>query len=204
MVLNKIKLEKLLSTCKTGDIILKHGVSTISKFIEDMDFTKFSHVGMVVTDNEYSELPCFWESTTEENLYDIVLNKIKTGPMLVNLYERLVNVEKHTYWCYRQSNRKLTETELYKFKELVSKVHSLNFPTDLQMFEEFIEGKLDIPAKEDNFFCSELLTQNLKSMQLVESSTVVNAYSPKDYSTKGHPPKFINDFNYGNETLIEL
>lgn len=202
--MDKIYIQDLLNVCKTGDIILKHGVSTISKIIEDLDFTKFSHVGMVVFEDEFSDSPCFWESTTEENLQDIILKEVKTGPMLVDLNERLEKVEKHTYWCYRQSNRILSKYEINNFNSLLNKVHQLNFPTDIQMFEEFIEGKLGIPAKENNFFCSELLTQNLKSMELVESKTVVNAYSPKDYSSKGTPPQFINNFKYGDEILIEL
>lgn len=79
---------KLVKEFQTGDIILFNGKYPISKLVEELEHSKWSHVGMVVRPDPEGEV-YFFESTALTNLEDVLEHDHKTGPKLVKLIDRL-------------------------------------------------------------------------------------------------------------------
>ncbi len=87
--MKNVKLyDNIRSTLNTGDIVLFSGTGIISKTIQVVSKSKWSHVGMVIRDNEWDML-LLWESTTLSKVKDVESRSQKQGVALRPLSARV-------------------------------------------------------------------------------------------------------------------
>jgi hypothetical protein len=198
MKIENVNYSRIADDLKTFDIILMHGLLMSSRLIELAEFSKWSHVGMVIrsediglSDKKHSTV-LLWEATDYVNLKDVILNIKKTGPMLVNLGERIkANYETRTdvLTAVRYLNTDRTPKMYDDLLNVIAKVHHAHLPTASKLVKKLFKGRiLHRKGKHDNFFCSELITYTLGSIGLLPEELASNRFEPKDYSSKGYLP----------------
>ncbi len=194
----EIMLSELSSSLKTGDIILFHGIETSSKLIELIEWSYWSHIGMVVMPKDIGiegTEPLLWESTSSsDGLVDAILGVPKTdGPMLVSLSGRLTidSTERFdTHFKVKYLSQALNPNDLISLKNCIDMLHMRSFPTDAQMLTAYVEGRRqNIPASFDSLFCSQLTAMTLMAMDMLSNSYVSNGYCPKDFDEQTNFPK---------------
>ncbi|QOS78765.1 hypothetical protein JNUCC31_29420 [Paenibacillus sp. JNUCC31] len=182
-----VKYAEIEPRLKTGDILLCHSVMHESIMIEFIEGSMWSHIGMIVRLPQY-DYPLLWESTTFDNVKDVLLGKTKTGPMLVPLYER-IRTDIDNLWDPMFAFR-LLETERPPEMEaallaLIQEVHGGQFPGEVEMLEIVTEGKLGIRSGSPNRFCSQLFAETYIRLGLLPPKRVPNSYWPIDFSSEG-------------------
>ncbi|QJC52703.1 hypothetical protein HGI30_14780 [Paenibacillus albicereus] len=168
-------------TLQTGDLVFFHGIFRESVEIEIISRSEWSHVGMVVRLPGFDEA-LLWESTTTATLEDVEEHRIKTGPMLVRLRERIATDEAGRYdsrYAFRQLIGERQADTLDKFQAFVEEVHDASFPSLKRMAEELLAGRWDCQADEKTFFCSELVAETYMRLGWMKRAHPSNAYSPK-------------------------
>lgn len=193
----KVNYEEVSSDFKTGDVVLMHGDFPMSKMIQFLEGSKWTHSGMLVLAKDIGKEGVwpdvlFWESNSLTNLPCLITGKSKTGPMLVPFKERLQTNMNNYYdsiFAVRPNTTPIDQDALKKLVDFMPTVMDATFPTDLKMWYENIEGrkegKFSGPAQ---IFCSELLTMTFQAMGVMSKNWVPNAARPKDYSAEGTIP----------------
>lgn len=176
---------------QTGDLILFSGKYSISKLVEKLEHSMWSHVAMVVRIPEI-EYPLLWESSALTNLPDEIYKDNITGPKIVNLEERLKTYGSDLkpyippVYAVRRLEVERTDEMINSLYTLFTTLHGLPNPGEWKMIFEVTEGKLfNIPSKLDNYTCSELVAESLIKMGLLDNAKVINSYMPKDFSSDG-------------------
>jgi|GEM_PF-6038774 len=139
----------LANTLKTGDIILFGGNSKISKVIETLENTIWSHVGMIILPEdirppmECEAKPILWQSSPELNIKEVQNKPGNCGPELVYLDELLDLLKNYNYTvAVRRLDAPRTETMLVKLNSFINKVHMDGFPSIRKLAVEFIKGTI--------------------------------------------------------------
>lgn len=207
--MGQMAYSQLAPTLKTGDIVLFSGRYQMSKLVEFLEGSKWSHVGMVVRLDEY-DYPLLYEATALTNLPDLLTGKQITGPKLVNLKERLetygndvVPYEAPAY-AVRIASRGATNEELNRIKEILNELVGLPNPDEKRMIFEVILGRyLFIETKMDDITCSGFIAYTLKQLGWLRGKKPINGFMPKDFSTDGRLA-LDKAIAYGDEIIINL
>lgn len=188
----EIKYLDVKNGLKTGDLVLFHGKETTSLLIEFIEWSYWSHVGMVVLPKDIGlpgEEPLFFESTASgDGIVDVLLNKPKqSGPMLVPLSQRIhVDVTKgfDNHFKIRYANKTFSDSELLQVKEFICTAHQWQFPTAKEAFKFYETGRHEnIDGPENICFCSQLIARLLMKLDYFSSDYVSNGYCPNDFDT---------------------
>jgi hypothetical protein len=195
---NLVPFDELAPTMQTGDVILMHGVFPESKLIELIEGSIWTHSGTVVRSADIGlsgpNIPdlLFWESNSLTNLPDLILNEGKTGPMLVGLRERIItNVENYYDMEFALKPLKMDRSlvDWGSLRGYINQVHEATFPSDMEMLWMWLKGRdFHIRTPLNQIFCAELVALTYQNWGLLAESDIPNAYAPKDFSDKGHPP----------------
>jgi len=194
----EILLNEVSTSLKTGDLILFHGIETSSKLIELIEWSYWSHIGMVVLPKDIGlegTEPLLWESTSSsDGLNDVILGVPKNdGPMLVSLAGRLAidSTERFdTHFKVKYLSQSLQNDELTALKNCILELHMRSFPSDAQMLTAYVEARRqNIPASFDSLFCSQLTAMTFMAMNMLSKSYVANGYCPKDFDEQLNFPK---------------
>ncbi len=197
MKIETIRYNQIMDDLKTFDIILMHGLLMASRLIELAEFNRWSHVGMVIRGKDIGlagkeDQVFLWESTDYINLKDEILDEVKTGPMLVDLGQRIQanhDLGTDTLTAVRYLNTERTPKMYEDLCKLIEEVHETPIPSPSKLVKKVFKGRiLHKRGKHDNFFCSELITYTLKSVGLIPEEFNSNSFEPKDYSSKGYIP----------------
>lgn len=188
--MNSILYSELEKTLKTGDIVLFSGQYQISKLVEKLEHSKWSHVGMIVRPDPNGEV-YFFESTALINLEDVMEHDNKTGPKLVKLIDRLetygadlVPYVPPVYAVRRFLKDTVNEEKLFDY---IKKVHGIPNPGEWKMIEEVIEGRIfSIPSKSHDYTCSKLIGETLETLGFYHPKKPLNGLMPMDFSTDSH------------------
>ena len=196
-MIREIAYNAVKGSLKTGDLILFHGVQTTSELIELIEWSYWSHVGMVILPKDIGMTgaePLFWESTASgDGLTDYLTGKPKeNGPMLVLLADRIqVDVKKHydTHFLVKYLNRSLQEPEFEQLRDFIYKVHDCGFPSAANALKYYIEGRsYNKPAPDTEVFCSELTAETFMAMGFISTEYVANGYCPDDFNKGDNLP----------------
>ena len=196
-MIREIAYEDVKNSLKSGDLVLFHGVETTSKLIELIEWSFWSHVGMVVLPEDIGLTggdPLFWESTSSgDGIVDHLTGKPKeNGPMLVSLGERIrVDVKQHydTHFFVKYLNRPLNGKELQQLKDFIYRAHDRGFPTAANALKYYVEGRsFNIASPETDVFCSELTAETFMSMGFLSKEYVPNGYCPDDFNKGDNLP----------------
>ncbi|WP_242833587.1 hypothetical protein [Desulfosporosinus youngiae] len=205
-MMREISYNAVKDSLKTGDLILFHGVQTTSKLIELIEWSYWSHVGMVVLPQDIGltvEGPLFWESTASgDGLTDYLTGQPKVnGPMLVALQDRIgVDVKQHydTHFLVKYLNRSLQQRELAALKDFMNKVHDRGFPSAENALKYYIDGRsFNKPAPDTEVFCSELTAETFMALGFISQDYVPNGYCPDDFN-KGDNIPVLQPFYFTN------
>ena len=189
-MIREIPYSQVQNSLKTGDVVLFHGIQRTSHLIELIEWSYWSHVGMVVLPQDMGltgSEPLFWESTSSgDGIVDVISGVPKeNGPMLIPLSQRInvdVTQQFDTHFKVKYLNRQLTDTEKETLKSFIYKAHDCGFPSDADMLKYFLEGKhSNVPAPDNVYFCSELVAKSFMEIGLLSSSYVPNGYCPNDF-----------------------
>lgn len=190
----KVKYEEASPDFKTGDVVLMHGDFPMSKLIQLIEGSKWTHSGMIILAKDIGKEGVwpdvlFWESNSLTNLPCLITGKPKTGPMLVPFQERLQTNMNNYYdseFAVRPNTTPLGQDALQKLTDFLPKYMDATFPSDLKMWYENIEGRKSGKfSGTAQIFCSELLTMTFQAMGVMSTNWVPNAAMPKDYSSLG-------------------
>lgn len=128
----ELSYEDIKSSFKTGDLILFHGNEISSRIIEVIEWSYWSHVGMVIRPEDIGlsgNEPLLWESTASgDGIVDVInMAPKESGPMLIPLHDRLsIDVEKgyDTHFKVKYASRPFTNSELESLHTFIYKAHS--------------------------------------------------------------------------------
>lgn len=196
-MIRELAYDEVKDSLKTGDLVLFHGVETVSKLIELTEWSFWSHVGMIVLPQDIGltgKEPLFWEATSSgDGIVDQLEGRPKeNGPMLVSLKERIcVDIKQHydTHFKVKYLNRPLTQEELNTLKAFLNKAHDRGFPTAENLLKYYMEGKyLNLPAPDSVAFCSELTAETFMAMEFISKKYVPNGYCPEDFNKGDNLP----------------
>jgi hypothetical protein len=190
----KLPYSELQTRMQTGDLILFSGQYPISKMVEKLEHSLWSHVAMVVRLPDM-EAPLLWESTALTNLPDTLVHDHKTGPKLVDLKERLqtygsdVTPYVPPRYALRPLQVERTSGMIQALHSLFQELHGIPNPGQWKMIFEVVEGRFfKIHSKLDNYTCSELVAESYIKMGLLDPKLVINGFMPKDFSSDGRLP----------------
>ncbi len=190
-MIREIAYSDVKESLKTGDLIMFHGVELSSKIIEIIEWSFWSHVGMVILPEDIGlsgKEPLIWEATASgDGIVDVIDNRPKeSGVMLISLAERIgVDVSKQydTHFKIKYINRSLTKDELVKLKEFIDCAHDKTFPDDSELLKFYIEGRtFNKPMPGNMAFCSQLIAETLMALDLLSTKYVSNGYCPNDFN----------------------
>ncbi|CAG9620299.1 C40 family peptidase [Sutcliffiella rhizosphaerae] len=200
--------QSLLPHLKTGDLVLFSGKYSISKLVEKLEHSMWSHVGMVVRPDPAGEV-YFFESTALTNLEDVYFHDHKTGPKVVKLIDRLNTYGKDLdpyeppQYALRSINlegENIDEEQLFVYMQ---KVHGIPNPSQWKMIEEVIEGRFfHITSQSNDYTCSKLIAETYQTLGLFFPDMPLNGYMPADFSSPGRVK--LTGAKLGEEVLIEL
>ena len=184
---------ELSKELQTGDVILFHQDSLISKLIELFTEAHFSHVGMVVRKDDGSLH--LWQSFEPEG--GVVMDP------LPGFLEKYLKDYKGVYFCARRLQVE-HDPELWSaLPAFVNEMIGRPFPTLWGMITHFIEGKLGIDSGEESFFCSDLIADTYMRVGLLAKKPPPNFYAPKNFSTSKHLHLLLGA-TYSDRIKIEL
>jgi hypothetical protein len=152
---------------ETGDLLLFHGNTWLSKILEYFGKSKYSHVGMIIKSTHFdlnldpNETYILHSSFGSKP--DAEDKKIKYGVQIEKLSDVLQTYPNHSVY-FRKVKTERNETFYEKLKEIHTEVHGK--PYDLNI-KDWIEAKLNlenpIPVNSlykhtNNFWCSALIS----------------------------------------------
>jgi hypothetical protein len=197
---------------KTGDIFLARGRANISRFIEFMTGSHWSHVGIIIRPSDLGiviegDPPHLWESTTHDDVPDFYSKKGKRGAMLVDLAKRIEsNLQSGDYkvFGFRYMNIERTPELLQAYKDFIVRTHAqtTDFPEYRDMIVDLIRHRLLGAAPVvTTYYCSELAATTMQAVGLMPAYPVPKSYLPRDFSTRGYAP-FLKRATLGPEVFI--
>ena len=177
---------------KTGDIVLMKGRYISSHVIEAFEGSEYSHTAIIVLAKDLgitnSEDVLLWESNVQTDIKDVILNKPKSGPQLLNFHEKVL------YDLENKLDSKVAIRHVYSdnyapiikgIKLSIEEVHSAVFPNLYHECHDPLEGRFkNIQTPYDTIFCSELVAFTYIKMGLLSSINPTNSYFPVDFSEK--------------------
>lgn len=197
---------------KTGDIFLARGRANISRFIEFVTGSYWSHVGIIIRPSDLGiviegDPPHLWESTTHGDVPDFYSKKGKRGAMLVDLAKRIEsNLKSGDYkvFGFRYMNMERTPELLRAYKDFIVKTHgqTTDFPEYQGMIIDLIRHRL-LGAAPDvkTYYCSELAATTMQAVGLMPLHPDPKSYLPRDFSARGYAP-FLKRATLGPEVYI--
>lgn len=180
--LPKQPYEDMRSDMRTGDILLFAGTGFISRAIQRITDSEWSHVGMVLNVEEFDFVCCF-ESTTLSNIPDLTTGAKVRGVSLVPLSQRLASYDGRVAW--RRLEGQLGRDQVQEALRMRSKFTGTPYEGD-QL--ELLKSALDNTALGQNqpdlssVFCSELVAETLKAMDVLGTNIFSNEYTPADFA----------------------
>lgn len=207
----KIPFMDAMDQVQTGDIFLARGRRSISRFIEFVTGSRWSHVGIIIRPSDIGielegDPPHLWESTTHKDVPDFYHKEGKTGAMLVDLGKRIEsNLKDGDYkvFGFRYLNVERSKELLTAYRHFIetTAAETTEFPEYKDMILDVIKNRLMMGAEAKTYYCSELAATTMQSVGLMPLHPVPKSYLPRDFSARGYAP-FLKRATLGPEVYI--
>lgn len=197
MLLSKRPLpwDDFMANLRTGDIVLMHGLFKSSIAIELFEDSRWSHSAIAVRAADFGPIPgvdpsevLLWESNLGEVVVDVLDDKVKDGPQLVRLSQRIsFNMSKKYDGAF--ASRGLlpgsAPPSIPILKQVIDKIHGDHFPPIPEgELAGFTDGRMwNKPVTDNTYFCSQLVAHTYKAWGLLTQAYVDNSYAPVDFSS---------------------
>jgi len=183
---------------QSGDIFLFRGKTLVSRMIDFMTDSIYSHAGMVVRqpDLQGKDTLYLWQSFEPEggvvrDHLEEFLSKYKTS-------------ERGSSFVVRQLTVERTPAMVQALNKFMAEVKGYPFPSVLTWFVHWVGGNLGIPSGLKNFFCSQLIAQTYIRMGIFPKRPPATAYTPGRFSAKYKKLRFEKGASLGPEILVTL
>lgn len=176
-------IDGLLEEMKTGDVIAFEGMALTSAIIKTVTNSPFSHVGIIVEDeNEDGKRILCYESTARAFCPDLVHEEWYAGVHLFDLKKRAASYPGRVWWVSLKES--LEDESKIKIVEWLKEQHAKKVPFDkLQLTSlGFIQVGFKLPSEEDldMMFCSEMVASALKHVGLISPEINASIQTPTD------------------------
>jgi len=188
-----MKWSELSKELKTGDVILFHQDGLISKLIELVTEAHFSHVGMVIREDDGSLK--LWQSFEPEG--GVVVDDL---PDFLHKYNSDYN---GVYIDARKLEFDAPNDFWQPLPAFIAEMNGRPFPTLWAMVENYVKGRLGIDSGEESFFCSDLVADTYMQVGLLNKTPPPNYYAPKNFSAYKDITLELGA-NYSDHIRIEL
>ena len=203
-----------MDNLQTGDLILfnykgNNCSGFLSKLIKWGTNSKFTHIGMVLKNPKFDNIPQLegiyvWESGYE-GYKDPQDGKIKLGVQITPL-EEILDSYKDKGSVYIRKLENVDRNKIFS-KENINKIHNIVYdkPYDL-VPEDWIEAyfkKDSSPKKTNRFWCSALVGYIYSELGILEKNTDWSILIPCDFSQEKERLVFKNDYKLGNSIKVE-
>lgn len=192
---------------RTGDLVLFSGVGRVSRWIQLLTRSPWSHVGLIIQ-LAAIDMVLLWESTTLADVPDLDAGRPVRGVQLVGLRERLATYRGRV--AVRRLAPPLTlgqRRKLGRFRSLVT-----GRPYEqrrVALFKSAWDGPLgDNRDDLSSLFCSELVAAAYQAIGLLpteaDGGLPASEYTPADFAQDApRPLQLLNGAGLGPEIDIE-
>ena len=187
----RVPYDELAPQMATGDVILMHGTFSLSRAIQFIERSYWTHSGFVVRGEDVGlgDEVLFWESNSDP-IADVRFGTDKPGPMLDSLRQRIVYAVTSTGdmdFAWRKLTVDRTPADVTALWDLMPTVHEAGFPNDLTMLFDWLMGKwFGVHTSEKKIFCAELVAKTYQTIGWLPSDRPPNAFCPRDFSAAGN------------------
>jgi hypothetical protein len=174
----KTKLDEIVDTLKTGDLVLFAGVGVISKIIFKLNKSKWTHVGMIMIHKGKKQILESLKNIMEYNLGDI--KGKREGVNLSPLKKRLQNFKYDMKFLFLDQS--LTKEQI-KNLELFYKKNKWKLWDSTLMFTIFDvrDNKNKGKKKKQKVFCSELVANAYQAIGVMPKVVRSHRVIPADF-----------------------
>ena len=206
-------MEKSNHRLKTGDILLCDDLSynswgLLSWFIKFMTKSDFSHIGMIVVDPEFTDIPLkgiyVWTSGISD-MADPEDDKKKFGVQFIP-YDHFVKTYGGKIYTRRIEFEKQEEYNKIFNNKSLKEIHKVVYdkPYDI-VITDWIEAycKKDLyPQKTSRFFCSALIGYIYTKLDLFDDNLDWSILYPNYFSSENKTFSMLHNAKFTNEHLI--
>lgn len=188
---------------RTGDIFLFHGVSFLSKVIEFVQSTPYSHCGVAVRDDEHAS-PLLLHVAAFGVVPDQAAGgEYHTGVQLNSLRDTLkayAEVDETAF--YRPLHVTRTNEMATAVTEFITAADGRPF-SRISGTVKWIEGRLmHIETGKQSFFCSQLVADLYQQIGLLPPRPPANAYEPRDFANESENLALRKDARLGDQIAV--
>lgn len=183
---------------KTGDIVLFSGRCFVSRFIQLVTWCKWSHVGIVISDDKTHGIPLLYESTHGSNLTCLDIGSKTSGVRAVPL-EKTIMAYNGTVAIRRVI--KPDYTNRYRLRLYRTEVAGRPFEKDIKQIagSAFIFKFLRRAGDLKSIFCSEHVSEAFKALGWMDDLKPSSWYTPR-YFAKNN--KYQKGVKFGKITIV--
>jgi len=177
-------LKEITGLVTTGDIVLFSGRGFISRLLQFCQWSRWSHVGMVVRLPQFHH-PLLWEATSLDFKGDVLLDKPVKGVRLVELGGAISSCSGRVTIRHLHGIN-FNDMQHLALADLQQKLSGLPYErSKRQLFKAWFDwfGRRNT---EDltSVFCSELVAEAYQTLGLLDETKPSNEYVPADFSEK--------------------
>lgn len=167
---------------RTGDIVLFSGKGLISTIIKIFTFSKWSHCGIIIADDDKYDFPLLYESTHDNTLVGLDLGLRHSGVQIVSFEERLNSYNGHV--AIRRvinpdySQRSSLRLYRAKIKGTPFEENKIQMMAAASVFSFLRKGQ-DL----NGIFCSEHVAEAYKALGWMDKVVPSNWFDPRYFAT---------------------
>lgn len=179
-----IAYDDLVPKLRTGDVFVFHGDSTISRVIERITGSRYSHAAMVIRPDP-AKPPLLWEEGPDPIVEDPETQTRHGGAQLGLLDDALRKMNRPAFGdtpFVRQLLFERTPEFERVALQVITDLEGRPFPTMLQMLEDWLAGQIHFVTTDKRMYCAELVAATFMRMGLLPLDPPANFYDPKDFS----------------------
>ncbi len=183
---------------QSGDVFLFRGKTLVSRIIDFMTDSIYSHAGMVVRmpDAHGKDTLYLWQSFEPEG--GVVLDHLE------DFLSKYKTSEHGSSFVVRQLAVNRSPEMVQALSKFIAEVKGRPFPSVLTWFIHWVGGNMGIPSGLKNFFCSQLIAQTYIRMGVFSKRPPATAYTPGRFAEKYRGLRFLLGASLGPEIPVTL
>jgi hypothetical protein len=175
---SNLGVDAAVDLCRTGDLWLFRGRSTVDHAIRAVTNSPVNHVGMAVVLDDLP--PLMWHAELGKGLLDVWTGSHHRGVQLHDLRAAVVQwVDRYgqTGWL-RQLSAEVTPAMQDAVLTTVARMDGTPFPSTAALLGRVARGRVHRRAPAELAFCAEVVAETYTAMGLLDGSRPSNYYDP--------------------------